>query len=371
MLSSYDLVSKAIPGIVATSVAVSLLPRSGTLPSVTIGENLADYALVLLVSLLLTLFVGEGIHIAGVFVEKTLLFVGRAVQKALFVLYFRYQQAGKILRDISFTPRAVVAALFINGLSSLKDLIEAPAFPDPVERGAKRLGRETERLAAWIRRRTREILQTTVAWVRRRYWGLHDTFKGHRLLFADSLMWNFARSENLRNSIGNRWDERAKGLPYSRFEEILRSRYDKEIEKVSAKNLNFQTELGNLYTLVRAQIGAANTTQSARYQAVYGFCRSMYLVCLLTAAAYAVVVRVQPTGAPPFVTMTGVAYETQLLWALPEPVYPFVPVVSAGLAVVFMIGTGKYKRHFVDYSIAEFTTALGTREAATGTTGGD
>lgn len=93
----------------------------------------------------------------------------------------------------------------------------------------------------------------------------------------------------------------------------------------------------------------------------------MYLVCLLTAAAYAIVVRLRPTGEPPFMISGGLEYETQLLGALPKPVYPFVPITSVVLAVVFMIGTGRYKRHFVDYTIAEFITAM-EGQATAGTT---
>lgn len=120
--------------------------------------------------------------------------------------------------------------------------------------------------------------------------------------------------------------------------------------------------------MVRAEIGAANTGQSARYQAVYAFCRSMYLVCLLTAFAYAVVLGFRLTGTPPFVTSTSTMYKTKLLASLPSGSHEFVPVVSLGLAVVFMIGTGRYKRHFVDYTIAEFSTAVSQQYDTVSTT---
>jgi len=47
MLSSYDVVSKSIPGVVVSAVAVSLYPDSTDVLSIPIGNNLADYALIL------------------------------------------------------------------------------------------------------------------------------------------------------------------------------------------------------------------------------------------------------------------------------------------------------------------------------------
>jgi hypothetical protein len=341
MLSSYDVVSKSIPGVVVSAVAVSLYPDSTDVLSIPIGNNLADYALILFASLLLALFIGEGVHIAGIFFEKTLLFLARSVHSIGVLLMYLYLSIKKWFQTLGISSIEFLLGLLAGFLSRVRDVI----------------------LSVYLV----EIHQTVVDWLDRRYWGLHDTFKSHRLLFADSLIWNTAKSD----IIGNRWRPGEKDLPYDRFRRVLREGFEKNIQKPDADDLQFENDFQNLYTMVRAEIGAANTGQSARYQAVYAFCRSMYLVCLLTALTYAVVLGFRPTVTAPFFTSTGIMYKTILLASLPSGSHEFIPAVSFVLAIVFMIGTGRYKRHFVDYTIAEFSTAVGQQYDAVDTTDED
>lgn len=360
MLSSYDVVSKSIPGVVVSAVAVSLYPDSTDVLSIPIGNNLADYALILFASLLLALFIGEGVHIAGIFFEKTLLFLGRSVHSIGARLIDLYWSIKESFRTLGISPIGFLLRLLAGLLSRVRDVI-----PDPLKSTVSSVSTKVE--WGWNWARPGEIHQTVVDWLDRRYWGLHDTFKSHRLLFADSLIWNTAKSD----IIGNRWRPGEKDLPYDRFRRVLTEGFEKNIQKPDADGLQFENDFQNLYTMVRAEIGAANTGQSARYQAVYAFCRSMYLVCLLTALTYAVVLGFRPTVTAPFFTSTGIMYKTILLASLPSGSHEFIPVVYFVLAIVFMIGTGRYKRHFVDYTIAEFSTAVGQQYDAVDTTDED
>lgn len=391
MLSSYDVVSKSIPGVVVSAVAVSLYPDSTDVLSIPIGNNLADYALVLFASLLLALFIGEGIHIAGIFFEKTMLFLGRSVYSIAVRINVLYKWIKDQLLTLGTNLIGFILGLLTGLLSRVRDALPSVGLPEPLKSTVSSGNTKVEQAWNWARKRPGEIHQTAVDWLHRRYWGLHDTFKGHRLLFADSLMWNFAKGEGLKKTIGDRWDQEEKDLPYDRFNKVMKKGFDKDIQKINVidlqfenqsaggpqfengdtDDLQFENELQNLYTMVRAEIGAANTGQSARYQAVYAFCRSMYLVCLLTALTYAVVLGFRPTVAAPFFTSTGTMYKTILFASLPSGSHGFIPVVSLGLAIVFMIGTGRYKRHFVDYTIAEFTTAVGQQYDTVDTTDED
>lgn len=371
MLSSYDVVSKSIPGVVISAVAVSLYPNSTDVLSIPIGNNLADYALILFASLLLALFIGEGVHIAGIFLEKTLLFLGRSVRSIGVRLMHLYRWVKKWFRTLSISPIGFLLGLLAGLLSRIRDWVPLAGLPDSLKGPVSSVSTKLEQAWDWARKRPGEVHQTAVDWLDRRYWGLHDTFKAHRLLFADSLMWNFAKGEGLKKTIGDRWNKGEKDLPYDRFNRVLTEGFDKDIQKLDVDDLQFENELQNLYTMVRAEIGAANTGQSARYQAVYAFCRSMYLVCLLTAFTYAVVLGFRPTVAPPFFVHTQKIYKTKLIVSLPPGSHEFIPVASFGLAIVFMIGAGRYKRHFVDYTIAEFSTAVGQQYDTVGTTDED
>lgn len=326
VLPSYDIISKSIPGVVFLLLLVSLVPSKYDFEAISFGDSLADYALIFIALLLLALFIGEGIHIVAVFIEKTILFVARVIQRTSYWVWFLIQRAAGIEVDLK---------------------------------------RQLGRFRRWEEDRSTNVSGVVHGWIARRYWGLDDTFKNHRVLFAHSLMWHFGETKERDQSIGYRWGESGKGEPYDCFDESIKRSIGVDIIKLEADESKFEAELKELYTLVKTTVAANEIGQSSRYQAIYSFCRSMYVVSLFAALSYGLITfptvpeqlglggTLQFLGISPPVRPNATWYEPLAFQYLSENTNTTV-VLPAVSTFVFMIGTGRYKRHFVDYLVAEY-----------------
>ncbi len=208
-LSSYDVIAKSIPGVVFLLLSASLLPTDTTL--VSVGETLADYALVILVALLVGLFVGEGVHTFVELTEQSILFVARRIENVRRRIVIEIRRRKNSPRSSGEEPAAAE--------ETARDRV-----PDTLVRVGSFPRRFVSSLVSEV---VLPIASVTYAWLNKRYWGLYDTLKGHRLLFAHSLVWNFLREPR----IGDRWENRAKGHPYECFRECVLEEYNEELLK--------------------------------------------------------------------------------------------------------------------------------------------
>ena len=332
-LSSYDIVAKSLPGVVLLFLAVSFLPP-GSFEPVPVASSLAEYALTVITALLVGLFVGESVHTFAGLIEKGVRSSARAVDRARSWVWVRVE-------------KGLVAAH-----SKLPDL-SGRTVGDRVRDALSKLNEADGPLgtvANWGVSLFRLPVRTASVWLRTRYWGLHDILKGHRLLFAHSIIWNFAEQPD---KIGDRWETRQKGHPYECFRECILEEYGEDLLKnesgvTELEGLEPVAQYRSLYTLVSSEVSSSDIGLSSRFQAIYSFCRSMYVVFGLTAVAYWLIL--SPTlrsGAEP-------VYTPSLVSALPREWYAALVVAPSVLSLVFFVATGKYKRAYVDYLVSDF-----------------
>jgi hypothetical protein len=173
------------------------------------------------------------------------------------------------------------------------------------------------------------------------------------------------KTDERKQTVGDRWNEVGKGVPYDCFGHCLESDLGINLNVPETDESDIESELESLYTHVKTRTAAEDIGQSSRFQAIYSFCRSMYVVSLFAVLAYGIATFPSVLGSSELagvfrvfgVTLPADSsqpwYEPASFQYLSENtnITLFVPVIST---VVFMIGTGRYKRHFVDYLIAEY-----------------
>jgi hypothetical protein len=227
-LSSYDLVAKSLPGVVLLFLAVSFLPP-GSFDPIPVASSLAEYALTVITALLVGLFVGESVQTFAELIEEAVRFGARAVDR-------------------------ITSRVFVRLGTWLTPIASA------------RLGSVVDRIPNSVKRSVRAL----AAWLRTRYWALHDILKDHRLLFAHSIIWNFAQQPD---EVGDRWENRQKGHPYECFRECLLEEYGEDLLKNESgveelTHLEPVAQYRSLYTLVSSEVSSSSVGLSSRFQAI-------------------------------------------------------------------------------------------------------
>ena len=310
LLSSYDIFGKSIPGAVFFLSVISLLPA----PTTETAQNGFDFlgvisprslVTVLAFALLLGLIFGEAIHTLAVNSERFVAWLGTLALAA-----------GKFVR---------------NTFPELHELtIARPDYANISETESQLYDRLEQ-----IRR-----------WVERRYYGIVNAFIGHRRLFALKCVSNYNDKPGLRRA----------GEPkqiFKRFEDKFNKRFDRDLPKEGIP------ELMETYPLVTSVVSKTGGQQFRRFQSVYSFCRSMWVTLLLAFIAHSLIM----IDAVPHPSGTTVImqilrdYSIDIVW-LP---------VGLGIGVIlFVDAAGTYKRHFVEYLVAEFALYTPTEDDAGG-----
>lgn len=302
-LSSYDIFGKSLPGAVFFLGVISLLPAQlvqnsgGTVGG--FGSLVPESLLPLVViALALGLVFGEAVHTLAINSERFVAWIGNQAQKS-----------AEPLRET-----------FPEGITLL-----SPDYTQLTETGSRLYGQ----------------LSAVRRWTADRYYGTRDAFISHRRLFAQECISNYN-------------DKRGRRLPndtkhiYNRFEDRFNEFFDQDLPKEGVR------ELVEIYPLVTAVVTRSGGQQYRRFQSIYSFCRSMWVTLVLIAAAQTLLLINTPVelysdntlGAQIF-TSIGV----QPIW---------LPVTLTAIAIFFINATGNYKRHFVEYLVAEF--ALSTAQ---------
>jgi len=362
VLASYNLLSKSVPGVVLAVLGVLLLPSGLAFFPLDFGDTLADYAVTLLAGLLFGRFLGEGVHTAAIVTERGMVWAGRIVKQSIQGLLARsklvwqwlsnttlFRHVIKFLKKIRFylivilitflLPLIMFCWIFLNLCFLIFDSDFSKVFKQ-------------------LFKTALNIVENIWMWVSSRYGDIQDTLKNHRLLFARSLITNYTKVNNLTD-VGGRWEYREKGHPYDCFKQCVKHEFGEDIsspEGASARE--FEKELQRLYPLIKSELSRDDRGMSDRFQTIYSFCRSMYVVCGVATAVFLVVL--YPSLFPRAFSMPGVTacveplYSSPLTDAVPRSVRWVVPSVSFLAFVVFFYGTGNYKRYFVSYFITDF-----------------
>lgn len=124
-----------------------------------------------------------------------------------------------------------------------------------------------------------------------------------------------------------------------------------------------EDELKDLYTLVRGVVHFDGRGRSRTFQAIYAFCRSMWVLTIILWFVYYVYIGVRLFNIPtllanhlPLDASSQIVYTPLLTQYVPSP-----EIVSILSTVVFLSGhkmfrksTDEYKRYFTEYLISDF-----------------
>lgn len=298
VLESYDFFGKSIPGIILLLGLVTLLPEIPLIPGTQGGETLRFEVLVTLALALVFsgLVLGQGVHSVAVNIEKFLYRIGH------WILNRYYVKAPLVFSED-----------------------QREQFP-----------------------RIDGVINYITPWLARRYWGINDIFKSHRRLFENEIGWHFDPSETKRKSdVSN--------VNYQTFRQSCIDEYDIDIalfENTTDKRLlvGSYEELRHLYPMITSRI-SGGPGRASGFQARYSFCRGMWVVLLIIFLGYVDALYI------PFL-LDFLGYEPaifdllsrhrieQVTWAL------WIPIV------VFMDAAGDYKRHYIEYLVADFNAMV-------------
>lgn len=300
VFGSYDVFGKAIPGAVLMFGLVSFFQKSD-LPGV-FNQRLSNFAVILILVLLAGLMIGQAVHTLAVNIEKGFQWTARR-PKRLFGLIRAWRnwdlRIERLRKSGNYTNQRLSVRYMFNGWNN------------------------------------------TVEWIRRRYWGVYDSLAGHRELFSKSIEWNFQPPTS-----SGRWKEGERGELYELFVESFETVYDIDIRKLSPSEIKKQ------YPLITAKLENSTQGNFRHFQAIYSFCRSMWVVFLILFAGYFDLVYTKILFGNFIVESEPVLFT--VLSSTAEALLPFVLLLTAGL---FFDAAGTYKRHYVEYLIAAFATS--------------
>lgn len=299
LFGSYEFFGKAIPGAVAMLGLLMLLSPEN-FPEVFSGE-LLNIAALLLILLISGLMAGEAVHTLAENIEKLFHWIARRGKGAF-----------------TFIRAATDSSLNINTLRYTGGIEE------------KRLS------VRWCLNSWNQILE----WFRRRYWGTYDSLVSHRQLLGKGIEWNFNPSDKTA-----RWAEGEKGRMFEMFAEDYQSKFTNDIRKLTPN------EIVNQYPLITGSLEAEDHQGFRHFQAIYSFCRSMWVLLFIYGVVFFDLV------------YTRVLFGDILLVHTPIILEILTSDFERGLPILLFIGTilffdaaGTYKRHFIEYLMAEFIT---------------
>lgn len=332
-LSSYDLIAKSIPGVVLLLIGSSFLPQGAELTGISVGNSIADYAITILTSLILGLFVGEAVHTLAELIEQTFLFIGKysnilKTRLKLFIAEILYR-------------KKINWEMIIDNYSD--------KIPRPLRDSGGKIYTHVLHLLLPI---FTHIFYRIFEFSKSKYLEFYDSFESDGDLFAKFLVLNFSREPD---TVPDRWKYRAKGHPYECFRLCVNQEFGEDVLKgVSSvnqfKRLSLKEEYKSLYMMVNSDVSRADVELSTRFQSVYSFCRSMYVIFgLVTLGYFMVLYPVLFGGDTPI-------YNPVAIEAINEGWYPLFIVIPLIMSVIFLISTKKYKRMYINQLICDFCT---------------
>lgn len=352
MFGVYDFLGKSVPGAVLFAGIISLLPTelglenggaeiNGSGPEMLLSP--LDIIALILLLLIAGVIFGQSVHTLATIFERIIAWVGDRVAGTMNVIADLLGSMSPLLGDIQ--------------------LIEEPSSPEPYETGRWRTQfivnsvREFE----WLFKRILYNWKTGIeAWCYRRYWGINDTFKRHRVLFKEEIHWYLSPYSNRRRADDVH-------ITKQRFIDAAKDYFD-------LSNVDFRPEYGDqLYVLVMTELSSSDKKRATQMQVLYSFCRSMWVVAFIITGLYLILLigYEQPfeeygLTLPSYETLFGshplvLAY---FPWTSETNALALLVVLGLVTMLFFMAGTSIYKKHFIEYVFADFYTLVEQRENA-------
>lgn len=324
VFSSYELLGKSLPGMAFLLGLISISPnRFSSLPA-RFSQNIAQsviLALAIIVAIvILGIFIGEAVHTMAVNIENTLGWVGRRYRG-----YTDFMSDRRIWQDRSEDK---------NRGDNGGPFSILPNTPDSIE------DKYSERTPWGILKYNWK--RNVIAWSHKRIRGFRNLLMHHRVVFVSYI---FRDSD------------------YSRYaptidDETLREELGyREREFVRFFGNEFQIdELKNAYPYAIGLIDEPGTSRALRFQAIYAFCRGMWVILLLMFVAYMFIIvkEINIINYNPIVAKILQPEEFDVLTIL-----VFLSMLS------FMNSSGRYKRYFVQYLVIEiFISQIWERRSA-------
>lgn len=301
-IGSYDLFGKAVPGATLLIGVLLLLPDSYyndiNLSDAGSSVTLLNVAALLILFLLVGLMIGQGVHTLADRIENLHRVFGRFA-------------VGIIQR---------IKTALIN------------YTPEKIKR----------------RNSVQAFIKKADSWFNKRYWGMYDILVNHRLLLGKYLECNYDGGEYA----DVRWDQHEKEELYDRFVAAYMMLYDQDIRKKNPE------EIAQQYPLITSRLSCYGETEYRLFQSIYSFCRSMWVVFLLLTFALFI--------SPMFYEPVAISHFPSTVVDIPFLAFgmtiSLLLVVSAVATVVFFMASGTYKKHYIEYLIAEFANRVEAEE---------
>lgn len=306
LFGSYDLFGKAVPGAVLLFGIWTLFPE---IPDTSFdpSKSLVNVAALLVILLLLGLMIGQGLHTLADNTEQLFRWIVSILAQIQKIIRIKFEKRGFELDHLK-----------VSSSPEQEDL-------DPLEKTK------------------REWRNGCVEWFRARFWGSYDTFAGHRHLFAKSIQWNFGPSG--RDPFDGRWEQNSKDALFEPFATSYEDVFGDNIRQMNPE------EVEQVYPHVINRIAGQRGGGHRQMQAIYSFCRSMWVVFLILTIAYSIVV---------FRLFMDINQNSRIFRLMPGGSETFVPLITLFLIVLFMDAAGTYKKHFVEYIVATFAATEGS-----------
>lgn len=296
IFGSYDLFAKAIPGTAFFIGIISLLPGQD-IPSDAFQSTLLLTAFIV-VFFIMGFIVGQAVHSFAVWVESRFYAFGKR-------LYY----------TIGILQPGVWEATIVENLE------ETPERPRALEdEGSNRLS----------------ILATVAKYPPKLY--IPFILVCYQLLVPHRVLFN----RKLKNELGGKEDP---GLLYRNFSSTVLDNL--VIDSVTKE------DYGDIYTVIMSQQEFIGIGRSRQFQAIFSFCRSMWVTLLFFSAAYTGILLTDSSTIPiGFLNHTPLIVEilstkASLMFAICWMVF---------LSLLFILGEKYYKQDFVEYVIADFVT---------------
>ena len=298
LLGSYDLFGKSVPGAIFLSGIILLLPRE-RIPVDQLSElDVLNIAALFIILLIAGLTIGQGVHTLADNIEKTFLWFARRLRNMLNLIRVTFD----------FIPA---------------ELHQWKASTDKTEL------------------RFRIVVNwwnNSIEWIRRRYWGGYDSLVSHRHLFVKWIEWNYSRENE------DRWPTGSKGEAFDHFVAQYQNRFDVDLRRKAP------SEIAGQYPLITSHLVDRGRNQFRHFQALYSFCRSMWVVLFLLSITYTA-------------SLIDIKFIPNLFDHTPlvAELLGGKPLVLIGIYLVtfvFFDASGTYKRHFVEYLMASFANSV-------------
>lgn len=313
-LNTYDLFGKSIPGGVLIGGIYYLTPNKIALNNS--ANTQFDLILQILTAGLIGLLIGEAIHSLANIVERVLRRIGRSIKK------IANNTESYISSGIKYSDQKVFQ----------------------LKQKKSDLQEDIVRYVYYLLYLLLISLKTISIPSNILIYKLYPALQPHRVLF------NIWIKNNYGGDVVTSWNLTDDKLLKDQFAEACEDIYEIDIVKEEPDNIV------ELYTMMTATVNQSNTGLSQRFQDLYSFCRSMWVVLLIILLWLSLLVYTGTFSYNPW-WMSG---NTQIIGQNPEGGFQSsVTILLFGLAAVtllFLYASSKYKQFYIKYLISDVIT---------------